>query len=190
MRNQQPLASVISAVLSRDERLFSGPWIRWNTLTVPERVVCSCVILSPLWWLLGWTYTLFFVTAGIIAYTKWRGRNLNLKPPSWQVIFIVVFQLYRSLATIIASSENSPSQFVNLFLGIFIGFLFWYIESNNIRIRIKVLGWALSVLTIEMLLFWIVVQVGLNAPFFIPPRTLLSQIMDRSERYLPTTLLA
>jgi hypothetical protein len=165
--------------------LFSGPWLRWSELTPSERFVCAFIILTPVWWFIGWTYNWFLITGAILSWQLWQGKGLMLKKPSWIVISGFSLHVYRSANSILNSSTDiKPSGWIGVMAGICFYFIIWFIESNDIRIRIEVLGWAISALVVELLMFWVVAQLILRAPHFVPPKTLISQFLDRSDRYV------
>jgi O-Antigen ligase len=165
--------------------LFYGPWIRWSELTTAERFVCAFIMFTPLWWFIGWVYVWFLITGSILSYHLWQGKGLGLRRPSWFVISGFLFQLYRSGSAILNTpGDIKPSTWIGLMVGLCLYFIIWFIENNNIKVRIEVLAWTISVLVIELLTFWIVAQLIFKAPHFTPPRTLISQFLDRSERYI------
>jgi O-Antigen ligase len=169
----------------RTRPLFSGPWLRWRELTPSEKFVCAFVILTPVWWFIGWTYVWFLITGAILSYQLWKGKGLGLKRPSLLVIFGISFNIYRSATSILNSTDDiRPSTWIGVIVGICFYLIIWYIESRDIRIRIEVIAWAISALVLELLIFWVVVQLILRAPHFVPPRSLISQFLDRSERYI------
>jgi O-Antigen ligase len=165
--------------------LFNGIKLRWSALTHAERYVCACIIATPVWWLVGWTYTLLLITLGMIGYEFWRGTNLQLQRPSGFIISAFAVILYRNASTILRSDEVSNSSLLAIVISLCFCLILWYVESRNIRVRIEVLGWAASVLVLQMFLFWIVAQIVMGAPHFEPPRSLLGQILDKGERFIP-----
>jgi hypothetical protein len=69
--------------------------------------------------------------------------------------------------------------------GVCLGFILWYAESKKIHIRTEVVAWAFSVLALEMLVFWMVAQPILGAPHFTPFRSLVGQLTEKGERFIP-----
>ncbi|NJL84301.1 MAG: hypothetical protein HC890_17775, partial [Chloroflexaceae bacterium] len=62
------------------ETLFSGPWIRWQALTLAERFVCANLVGLPLWWLSGLYYYLPAVLLlAVVGYQLWQRGNLGLR---------------------------------------------------------------------------------------------------------------
>jgi hypothetical protein len=167
-----------------EEKLFNGIWICWDKLTFAEKAICIYIILFPIWWVLGWGYMWLLIATGILTGLKVRGKEINLKRPSPLIVFGFIFYIYAGLSTCTRSSTLSPSTLIGLSMSFFFMFILWYIESNNIRIRVRVLAWALSVLALECLLFWVVIQLILNTPYFIPPRSIIASFLDKSERYI------
>jgi hypothetical protein len=176
------------AIAQPDEKktssLFYGPLLRWSMLTPSERFVCAFIVFTPIWWMIGWTYVWFLIVGVVLSFQQWQGKGFGLKQPSWLVLSGFSFHVYRSAATILNSSEVKPSALISMVVGICFYFIIWFIESNDVRIRVEVIAWAISVLVLEILVCWLIAQVILGAPNFVPPRTLLSQFLDRSERYI------
>jgi hypothetical protein len=183
--NPNPSLAMAQFAEQRTQPLFSGPWLRWSELTLSERFICTFIILTPVWWFIGWTYVWFLITGAMLLYHQWQGKGLGLKQPSLLVISGLAFHIYRT-ATFILNTPNDvkPSILIDVIVGMCFYFIIWYVESNNIRIRIEVIAWAISVLVLELLAFWVIFQLVLGAPHFVPPRTLISQFLDRSERYI------
>ncbi|MGL5793734.1 MAG: hypothetical protein ACRC06_04885, partial [Waterburya sp.] len=49
------------------EKLFTGIFLRWRTLTPTEKLVCANIVLLPVWWLVGITNYLFLcLSLGIV----------------------------------------------------------------------------------------------------------------------------
>jgi O-Antigen ligase len=164
--------------------LFSGPLLRWSELTPSERSVCFFIIFTPVWWSIGWAYIWFLTTGAILACQQFQSKSFGLKRPSLLVLSGFSFHVYRSATSILNSSSISPSTWIGVLVGICFYFIIWYIESNDVQVRIEVIAWAISALVVELLVFWIIFQLILRAPNFVPPRTLTSQFLDRSERYI------
>lgn len=163
-----------------------GIWIQWIALTQPERVVCGGIILIPLWWVIGWTYTFLLLMLGIFSYEVMLKGSLRLPRPSLVVVSAVAFGLQRLVSEYI----NSPAYSLNALMylintWICFGLIFWYIESKNIRVRLEVLAWACSVLVVQMLLLWIVIHFGFKEPYYTPPRSLFALLTNKGERFIP-----
>jgi O-Antigen ligase len=178
-------SSVRSAQPEDDQSPLKGIWLRWNNLTTAEKSICAFVVLVPLWWFVGWTYTILLITGSCVAYEVWQGGGLRLQSPSLLVISVLCFELYKNLATILNSREVALSSVLSLATGVCLGFILWYVESKKIYIRTEVVAWAFSVLAIEMLVFWIVAQLIFGAPHFTPWRSLAGQLTEKGERYIP-----
>jgi hypothetical protein len=182
--NLNPSLAMAQPAEQRNRSLFYGPLLRWSELTPAEKFVCAFIIFTPVWWFIGWTYTWFLITVATLSYQQWKGRGLGLKRPSWLVVSGFSFHIYKSATTILNSDSISPSTWISVLVGVCFYFIIWNIESNDIRIRIEVIAWAISVLVLELLIFWVIFQLILRVPNFVPPRTLISQFLDRSERYI------
>ena len=181
-----PLPSSIRSAQPEDNTSpLQGIWIRWNNLTTPEKSICAFIVLVPLWWIVGWTYTILLIAGSCVAYEVWQSGGLRLQSPSLLVISAFCFQLYKSFTTIINSKEVAHSSLLGLLTGVCLGFILWYVESKKINIRTEVVSWAFSVLVIEMLVFWMVAQLMLGAPHFTPLRSLLGQLTEKGERFIP-----
>jgi O-Antigen ligase len=178
----------LAAMLPKERKaslLFHGPWIRWSELSPAERFVCAIIILAPIWWFIGWAYFWFIITGAILSFQLWQGKSLRFKKPSWLVISGFLFHIYRSTTAILNTSDDiKPSTWIGVVAGICFYFIIWFIENNDIRIRVEVIAWAISALVLELLIFWVTAQLILKAPNFVPPRTLISQFLDRAERYV------
>ncbi len=170
--------------LATESSLFNGPRLRWSVLTQSERCICAAVIATPFWWMVSWTYTLLLITLGIIAYEIWTGGNLRLQRPGGLVLAAFASQIYRHASTIFHSEEVANSSFLSLFVSLCFCLIIWYAESRNVKVRLEVLAWAITVLVLQILFFWIVVQIAMRAPQYQPPRTLLGQILDKGERFI------
>ena len=179
------------------EKLFTGIFLRWNALTVTEKVVCGNIVLLPVWWYVGLTsYMLLLLSLGIVFY-EWRlyGR-LRLKRPSLVVIALFAFYAYGYLDNFLISFDAYPSIDIppdlelnhnSLIKGLFsfaIPFLVWYIQSNNARVRLEVVAWACSVTVIQMLLGWVIFQYAFPGWIDHPPRTFYA-ILTGKGRFNP-----
>lgn len=174
------------------ERLFSGIWLRWDALTKTEKIVCSNIILIPLWWYLGlFVYLPVLLLLGIAVY-EWRHYGgLRLKQPSWLVIALFAFEAYKFIDLLclylgVYWTLELPSDFAistnDLIKGTF-GFCFpfwvWYIQSHKVKVRLEVVSWAFSVSIVQILLTWLAVQLfpGIVSN---PPRTLYAVLTGKS----------
>jgi O-Antigen ligase len=164
---------------------LQGIWIRWNNWTTAEKFTGAFIVLVPLWWFVGWTYTILIIAGSCVAYEVWQGGGMRLRSPSLLVVSALGFQLYKNLVTILNSREVAFSSLIDLATGVCLGFILWYIESKEIHIRTEVVAWAFSVLAAEMLVFWIVAQPMLGAPHFSPLRSIAGQLTGKGERFIP-----
>lgn len=139
---------------SMDKRLFSGIWLRWHQLTQSEKVVCGCILGIPLWWLWGWSYLFVLLVVGLFVY-EWRNKGgFRLEFPSMTVLALMSFSLYEVTTTYLYGVSHGLSSARDLLISIDFYFcpaiLIWYIQSNNIRVRLRVVAWAFSVIVILM----------------------------------------
>lgn len=191
------LGKPISSVQAEDESLFSGIWIRWCALSAAERSVCAIIVLLPLWWVIGLVrYIPEFLTLGIILYDWRRYGRLRLKRPSLAVAalfayygiayageFLLFFDAH-PLAVLPLDAGREPIElFEGAFSVLLLPFLVWYIQSNNIRVRLEVVAWACSVSVVQMLATWFFVQFVFFDSFYNPPRTLLGLLSGKSTQY-------
>lgn len=182
---------------AQDQRLFSGFLVRWSALSVPERVVSGIIILIPLWWVLGIIpYLLYFIGTSIALYEWGRYGKLRLQSPSFIVIvlfasyiygFINSFLLFFDAHPLAALSLDAVRKPIDLFesaLSAFsIPYLFWYIQSNKVRVRLEVVAWAVSVSVIQMLAVWSVVHFVFAEAYYNPPRTLWGILTGKATEY-------
>lgn len=167
------------------EKLFAGILVRWSVLTVTEKVVCANIVLLPVWWLIGITnYLLLFISLGIISYEWSRYGRLSLRRPSWAVIALFAFYAYDCLDNLMvfldvywsidipSDMAVNPNNIVKSAFQFSIPFLVWYIQSNNTRVRLRVVAWACSISVIQMLLGWLLFQFAFPGWIDNPPRNL------------------
>lgn len=182
---------------SPPEKLFSGVFLRWQALTVTEKIVCANIVLLPVWWLVGLTnYILLSFALGIIVYERlWCGK-LSLKRPSWAVIALFAFYAYDSIDTffvfldayptieIPSGSVVSANNVIKSFFQFSIPFLIWYIQSNNIKVRLKVVAWACSISIIQMFFGWLIFQFAFPSWIDNPPRNFYA-ILTGKKNFTP-----
>ncbi len=192
------LGKRISLVQTEDERLFSGVWLRWRDLNVAERLVCAVTVLMPLWWALGLIpYILDLITLGIALCEWWRYRKLRLKRPSLVVLTLFAYYMYQfggefllffdahPLAVLPLDAERKPINLIESAFSVFsLPYLIWYIQSNNVRVRLQVVAWAFSVSVVQMLAVWLVVHFVFSNAFYNPPRTLWAVLTGKSIQYV------
>lgn len=162
--------------------LFSGFWLRWSALTIAERVVCANIVLLPVWWYVGiYRFMPALLLLGIVLYEWQRYGEVHFKRPKLSVIALLAFITYRlfggiffDLSTGNAINPTASFRFVLFWYGI--ALLLWYIQSNNIKVRLKVAAWACSVLTVQMLAYWAVGELLLGAGNYSYPPTLFSRL--------------
>ncbi len=184
----QPLSSLgkLHSSAEASPRLFSYGLIHWRELTLAEQFITGCVVLTPLWWALGWTYILPVWLAMVAFYEFRKHGTLGLKTPSITVLAAIGFGIYRAVSSTLNSEELRPSVFLpHIASWVCFGLTIWYFESKKTQVRTKVLGWAFSVLVVEMFLFWVVVQLVLKAPHYTPPLSLFGIVTAKGERFIP-----
>lgn len=170
-----------------DQKLTSGIWLKWNSLTQTERCVCFIIVLIPIWWLLGWSYLFLLMTICIFAYDVMRKGGLHLQSPSLLVVLALIFSLYKTVFSIHHNPQGFTPRDILSQINSWgcVGLLIWYIQSNNIRVRLQAVAWALSVLVVQMLVFWLVVHFIFRDPYYNPPLSLFGLVTSKSERFIP-----
>lgn len=189
--------------LSTGPSLFVGPILRWRALSTAEQVICSLIVLIPLWWVLGLIpYLIFCVAAGVVLHERIYQKKIRLRRPTLAVLCLTSFYLYSSGATLYryfhfdpasldsltsaADLAQKPLKFIDLIeslLQLSFPFLLWYCQSHNIRIRMNVLAWALSVVVLEMLAVCLFCHFVLGNPFYDAPQTLWAILKGKSGGY-------
>ncbi|AFY57169.1 O-Antigen ligase [Rivularia sp. PCC 7116] len=167
--------------------LFSGIWIRWNNLTVAEKVVCANLSLIAAWWVIGiYRFMAAFICLGIVGYELLNFGRVRLKKPSLNVIALFVFSSYRLIGSIFFELSTGRKfnitedvRYILFWYGLIA--LLWYVQSHDIRVRLEVVAWAFSLVTIQMLLFWVVGEIVFGGRDYIYPRTIFSLLAKNAE---------
>lgn len=184
---------------ANDQSLFSGLWIRWSALNPAERFVCANIVLMPAWWLAGLLdYMPELLLLCVVLY-EWRryGGLRPLKRPSLIVIAWLAFNAYYFIDAFLIffdanpaiAAADIPRNFITInylvksLLDFSLPCLAWYIQSNNVRVRLEVIAWAVSVSVVQMLVTWLVVQFFPGA-FDHPPRSLYGMLTGKSKDYV------
>ncbi|NJL81192.1 MAG: O-antigen ligase family protein [Richelia sp. RM2_1_2] len=170
-----------------NKNLFSGIWIRWNNLTVPEKVVCANISLIAVWWGIGiYRFMAALIFFGIAWYEQRHYGRIRLKKPSLSVVSLFIFVSYRLVGSIfykLATDRQlniaADVRYILFWYGLIL--LLWYIQSNNIRVRLEVVAWAFSLLVIQMLLLWVIGQLILGGRDYTYPRTIFSLAAGNAE---------
>ena len=174
------------------EKLFTGILIRWDALTPTEKIVCANIVLLPVWWSVGiMNYLLLSLALGIIIYEWRRDRRVSLKRPSWAVIALLAFYAYDFLDTLLitlgvywtidipSDLAINPNNVVKAVFQFSVPFLVWYIQSNNVKVRLEVVAWAVSVSVIQMFFGWLLVQFAFPGWIDNPPRNLYAMLTGK-----------
>ena len=177
----------------REQAVVSRGLLRWQQLTIAEQYVAALVLTIPVFWLLGiWKF--FMAIAGFtpLVYETWQnGRIPPLKRPSLPVVSLLAYGLFRLstevyYAVYIADVLPSPNFVIWIFSSwLAPAVLLWYIQSNKIRVRIKVVVWSCSVIILLMALFFLVINFGWNQAPYNPPRSLYGLLTGKSTTYIP-----
>lgn len=181
------------------DNLFSGIWIRWRALTVGERFVLANIVLLPVWWVVGLYYFMPLLLLLGVALYEWRQHGeLRLKHPNLPVVALLAFGTYQLIRILFLYNEARTVTITDVVIISFCpAFWLWYIQSNNIRIRMQVVAWAFTVSVIQMIGFWLALQ------FFLPEnifwthrvRTLLGLFTTKTDKtyyllpYIPRSVL-
>jgi hypothetical protein len=183
---------------TKNERLFSGVWIRWSALNAAERLVCAVIVLIPVWWAFGLIQHLLPLIGLGTAFYEWRrSGTLGLKRPSWLVIALFAYATYNYIGSFLLTFDahplaelppdvtRAPTDLVELTLTTFFSlpYLVWYVQSNNVRVRLKVVAWACSVSVAQQLAVWLVVHFIFAHAYYNPPRTLLATLIGKDAVY-------
>jgi len=179
-----------------DGSLFSGIWIRWRTLNAAERLICAIIVLMPLWWILGLVrYILDFAAVGIAFYEWRRYGAIRLKRPSIVVIALFAYYAYEyvgglllffdahPLATLPPDTIRQPLDLVQSTTNFFFPGLIWYIQSNNVRVRLPAVAWACSVSVVQNLAVWLFVHFVMAEATYNAPPTLLGLLTGKTAEY-------
>lgn len=158
-----------SSVRTDTDNLLWGFWIRWQALTVAERFVCANIVLIPVWWIVG-LYRLMplLLLLSVALYEWWQYRELRMKSPSLPVVALLTFGAYQLVRVLLFYYEPQREIKISdvVIFSFCPAFWLWYIQSNNIRIRMKVVAWACTVSVVQMIGFWLFLQFVLPEDFW------------------------
>lgn len=189
----------VSSRKADEESLFSGIWIRWSALNAAERLVCANIVLLPVWWFVGLLeYTPLLLLLGIALYEWLRYGKLRLKRPRLEVVALFAFFAYYFVDAFLIFHNAHPSvhlppgdvrditlnELIKAFFEFSIPCLVWYIQSNNVRVRLEVVAWACTVSVIQMLVFWLLVQFVFPGSFDNPPPSLYAILTGKPKEYV------
>ncbi|MEL6462426.1 MAG: hypothetical protein AAFQ91_30090 [Cyanobacteria bacterium J06621_15] len=170
--------------------LFSGIWIRWNSLTLAEKVVCTNIILIPLWWMWGWRFYFIFLVLGIVVYEWYSNKEIRFSRPSIAAFAIIAYGLYvltvryfygeieglrLNFNTVIAPVNNI----------VFFGLSLWYVQNKKIRIRTSAVCWSVTFLIATMLLTWVIIYFGLNQTDYVIPLSIYGILTGKAGEFTP-----
>lgn len=182
---------------AKDDRLFSGIWLCWSALSAAERLVCANIVLWPIWWLGGIPQHMPLIILVAIALYEWRCHGgIRLKRPGFVVVALFAFYgfayveallLFFNLHPFIDLPPNfarSPISLVRSVFVLIVPCLVWYIQSNDVRVRLEVVAWACSVSAVQMLVSWLVVQFLFPGACHSTPLTLYGLITGKNTEYI------
>ncbi len=166
------------------QKLFSGLKLRFSALSRIETIVCWLIILTPLWWLWGWSYLFIVLTLATFAYEIKQSGSLSLDTPSWVVVWALCFGCYSIIAGYAYLKSNniifSPRQMLGVVDSwLTFALLTWYIQSKKLKIRLQVVAWSFSVLVILMLGVFLVSLVVFKQADYLPLRSLFGLLTDK-----------
>lgn len=166
----KPRASIPPPSSAPSNRLFTGIWLRWSVLTVPERFVCANIVFIPIWWVLGlYQFMSLLLLLGVVAYECWYTGKFQLQKPSVPVVALFGFGVYifiRRFFLFVRVLGGLKEAIVNAFCP---ALWLWYIQSKNIKVRLEVVAWAFTVLVVQMLGFWFLLQFVIPESVLFPP---------------------
>ncbi|UFP95430.1 O-antigen ligase family protein [Gloeobacter morelensis] len=171
----------IAVPASLKERLRSA----WDEATHSERVVFGIIALLPLWWAVGFGYIYLLLIGGLIASELWRYGRIRLKAPRPEVWALLAFGVYVTVNTnlhvdkITGNTLLSPS-----LLWIGGGLVLWYIQSNSVRVRLKVVLWALALLMTVVLSVWFLGHFIIGESRIPVGRSLTGLLLAKQERFV------
>lgn len=193
---QKLLYSKVSLPKTRDDRLFSGIWLRWSALTKAERLICANIVFFPVWWLFGIVSHMLLILLLGAMFEQWRQHGkIRFKQPSLFVLALFAYYLYGYLDTWLIYFDLYPSidlpsdwvrnsnNLVKATLQFSLPCLVWYLQSHPMKVRLETIAWACSVSVLQMLLLWLIVQFALPTAFDPPPRTLYAVLTGKSPVY-------
>ncbi|MBW4668148.1 MAG: hypothetical protein KME60_12185 [Cyanomargarita calcarea GSE-NOS-MK-12-04C] len=180
----------MSGIVKNNARIFSTVFIRWNCLTQSEKVTVVSIILIPLWWLLGWKYLFLLLATSLALHDIFSENGLHLQRPTIPVLSAIGFGLYGILSKYFYSQSNNESINPNSItwpLDGWVGFglILWYIQSHKIRIRLNVLAWSLTIVALQMVLFWLVIYFVWKQGDYTASRSLFGLITGKGEEFIP-----
>jgi len=154
-----------------DRQLFFWCWMRWGALTAGERFVCAFIMLIPVLWVVGiYKYMTFLLLLCIAIYEWWKHGEIRLKLPTMPAIALFGFGIYRIAQILINYDVPGRGSVSSIFITWFsYALLLWYIQSNNVRLRLEAIAWACTVSMVQMLGFWLLLQYVLPISLFQPP---------------------
>ncbi|NHC33907.1 O-antigen ligase family protein [Scytonema millei] len=167
----RPKSTVTTTASASDRQLFFWGWMRWGALTAGERFVCAFIILIPVLWVMGiYKYMTSLLLVCIAVYEWWKHGEIRLKPPITAVVAVFIFCIYRIAQMLINYDAPNKGSISGLLMTWFsYALLLWYIQSNNVRLRLEAIAWACTVSIVQMLGFWLLLQYVLPIGLFQPP---------------------
>ncbi|BAC89736.1 O-antigen ligase family protein [Gloeobacter violaceus] len=155
----------------------------WEQLTHAERIVFGIIVLLPVWWGIGYAYILLLLLLGIALSDWWRFGRIRLAKPRLEAVLLLCFGVYCWVnINLNAQAITGHTLLGPLAHWLSGGLLLWYIQSNHIRVRLRVALWAGAVLMAEILALWFVAQIvmGGNVPIL---RSLTGLLLGKQEQY-------
>ncbi|WP_299493165.1 O-antigen ligase family protein [Acaryochloris sp. IP29b_bin.137] len=173
----------------RQQSWFSGLRLQWSALTPAEHLVSACIVLTPLWWLWGWSYLQLALVVGIFGYEFYRTGQLRLSRPSPLVITMTAFSFYGMCTSYFYHQWNGLPLGPRELLGEIDAWwapasMVWFIQSKEIRVRLKVVAWAFSILVAFMFLLWLGIHVVGQQGNYSPPRSLFGFLTGKSATFV------
>ena len=143
--------------LGNSNSLFRKGLIRWQMLTSAEKFMVIAIVLIPGWWFVGWTYGPLLLAFGLYIYRLIRYKRLDLSYPSLSVVALLSFATYWAIIyKINVPNAGLSGLIISMQMWGAGGFLLWYIQSYQIRVRLQVVAWAFSIVVLQAMSFWFI----------------------------------
>ncbi|AGY56517.1 O-antigen ligase family protein [Gloeobacter kilaueensis] len=157
----------------------------WRSLSFAEKTVSVLIVLLPVWWFIGLDYIYLPLLLGVAGCELWRYGRIRLGPPRPEILAFLAFAAYVVINANVQGDKITGHSILSPLLQWGGGaLLLWYIQSNGIRVRLKVVLWAMAILISEMLLVWAFGQFVLGEETVPIVRSLTGYLLDKGERYV------
>lgn len=157
----------------------------WGQMSHAERSVFGIIVLLPLWWGIGFGYISLLLLAGLAASELWQFGRIRLKAPRPEVWALFAFGAYVTVNMNLHVEKITGNSLLSPTL-LWIGgaLVLWYIQSNDVRVRVQVAIWAIAVLMAEVLAVWLVAHFVIGESSLPIMRSLTGLLLSKQERYV------